>query len=538
MPGGEVTTDMNVVVTDAVDDAGLARLRQAGHDVETVVDADRAELLEAVAGAHALIVRSETTVDAELLDAAPELVIVGRAGVGVDNVDVEAATDRGVVVANAPESNVRATAEHTVAMAFATARKIPQGHMQLKDGYWAKSDILGSEFNGKTLGVVGLGRIGQEVAKRLGNLEMDLVAYDPYLSEERARQLGVELVADIETCFRQADFVSLHTPKTAETEQIVDEDLLAELEDGYLINCARGGLVDEAALAEAVEDEILYGAAVDVFEEEPVEPDNPLLGVDDVIVTPHIAASTESAKQNVSISIAEQVIAAFEGNVVSNAVNAPSFGEDVYPTIRPYVELAETAGKIAMQLLGGHVESVEVTYAGELAEETVDVVTASALQGVFAPLEWQANTINAERIAEERGVEVTESKTRQIEDFNSLLTVEVSDGERTVAVESTQFADDDPRIVRIQGHRVEAVPHGHMLVVRNDDTPGVIGFIGTLFGDYDVNIAGMFNGREALGGEALTVYNLDSAPSDELIEELHADERIIETTYISLDNGE
>ena len=529
---------MNVVVTDAVDDAGLARLRQAGHDVETVVDGDRAAVVEALANAHALIVRSGTTVDAELLDAAPELVVVGRAGVGVDNIDVEAATDRGVVVANAPESNVRATAEHTIALAFATARKIPQGHMQLKEGYWAKSDILGSEFNGKTLGIVGLGRIGQEVAKRLGNLEMDLVAYDPYLSEDRARQLGVELVEDIETCFQQADFVSLHTPKTQETEQIVDEDLLAELEDGYLINCARGGLVDEAALAEAVEDEILYGAAVDVFETEPVEPDNPLLAVDDVIVTPHIASSTESAKQNVSISIAEQILAAFEGDVVTNAVNAPSFGEDVYPTIRPYVELAETAGKIAMQLLGGHVESVEVTYAGELADETVDVVTASALQGVFAPLEWQANTINAERIAEERGVDVTESKTRQIEDFNSLLTVEVSDGERSVVVEGTQFADDDPRIVRIQGHRVEAVPHGHMLVVRNDDTPGVIGFIGTVMGEYDVNIAGMFNGREALGGEALTVYNLDSAPSDALVAELEADSRIIETTHISLDNGE
>ncbi|MFB6189142.1 MAG: phosphoglycerate dehydrogenase [Halapricum sp.] len=529
---------MNVVVTDAVDDAGLARLRQAGHDVETVANANRAALLDAVAEANALIVRSETTVDEELLDAAPELLIVGRAGIGVDNVDVEAATDRGVVVANAPESNVRATAEHTVALAFATARKIPQGHMQLKEGYWAKSDILGSEFNGKTLGIVGLGRIGQEVAKRLGNLEMDLVAYDPYLSEERARQLGVELVEDIETCFRKADFVTLHTPKTDETDNFVDEDLLAELEDGYLINCARGGLVDEAALAEAVGDGILYGAALDVFAEEPLDPDSPLLAVDDIIVTPHIAANTESAKQNVSISIAEQILAAFEGEVVTNALNAPSIGEDVYPTIRPYVELAETAGKIAMQLLGGHVESVEVTYAGDIAEETVDVVTASALQGVFAPLEWQANTINAERIAEERGVEVTESKTRQIEDFSSLVTVEVSDGDRSVSVDGTQFADDDPRIVRIQDHRVEAIPYGHMLVIRNTDEPGVIGFVGTLLGKYDVNIAGMFNSRETVGGEALTVYNLDQTPSDELLAELAADDRVIETTHISLDDDE
>ncbi len=538
MPEWEVTSGMNVVVTDAVDDAGLARLRQAGHDVELVTDADREELLEVVADAHALIVRSGTTVDEELLNAASELVIVGRAGIGVDNIDVEAATDRGVVVANAPDSNVRATAEHAVALSFAAARKIPQGHMQLKDGYWAKGDILGSEFNGKTLGVVGLGRIGQEVAKRLGNLEMDLVAYDPYLSEERARQLGVELVEDIETCFQEADFVTLHTPKTAETDNFVDEELLAELEDGYLINCARGGLVDEQALAEAVEDGMLYGAAVDVFDEEPVDPDNPLLATENVIVTPHIAANTESAKQNVSISIADQILAAFDDEVVTNAVNAPSTGEDVYPTIRPYVQIAETAGKIAMQLLGGHVESVEITYAGEIAEETTDVVTASALQGVFSPLEWQANAINAERIAQERGVEVTESKTRQIEDFNNLVTVEVSDGDHTVTVEGTQFAGDDPRIVRIQGYRVEAIPHGHMLVVRNRDEPGVIGYIGSVMGEYDVNIAGMFNNRETRGGEALTVYNLDSAPSEALLAELQGDDRIVETTHISLNNGE
>jgi len=528
---------MNVVVTSPVDDAGLERLRRAGHEVETLAGVDREALLSAVAEAHALIVRSDTTVDADLLSAAPELVIVGRAGVGVDNIDIEAATEQGVIVANAPEGNIRATAEHTVGMAFAAARKIPQGHSQLKDGYWAKSDILGSEFNGKTLGIVGLGRVGKEVAKRLGNLEMDLVAHDPYISEDQARSLGVELVEDVETCFERADFVSLHTPRTRETEAFVDEELLAELEDGYLINCARGGLVDEAALAEAVEDGTLYGAAVDVFESEPVEADNPLLSVDDVITTPHIASSTGSAKKNVSISVAEQILAAFAGSPVENAVNAPSVGEDVYPTIRPYVDLAETAGQIAMGLLAGNVESIEVTYAGEIADESVEVVTASALKGVFDPLEWQANVINAERIARERGIEVTEAKTKQVEDFQSLLTVTVSDGDHEVEVSGTQFADDEPRIVRIQNYRVEAIPHGHVLIVRNGDEPGVIGFVGSVLGDHDVNIAGMFNSRSALGGEALTVYNLDDEPSAELIEALNADDRIIETTYVSLNHG-
>jgi D-3-phosphoglycerate dehydrogenase len=515
----------------------LARLRQAGHDVEVLAGADRTALLDAVADAHALVVRSDTTVDSELLEAAPELVIVGRAGIGVDNIDVDAATDRGIVVANAPEGNVRATAEHTVGMAFATARKIPQGHTQLKDGYWAKGDILGSEFNGKTLGIVGLGRVGQEVAKRLGNLEMDLIAYDPYISERRAAQLGAELVDDIETCVQRADFVSLHAPRTEETERIFDAELLAQLDDGYLINCARGGLVDEAALAEAVRDGILYGAAVDVFDSEPVESDNPLLDVDDVIVTPHIAANSESAKKNVAISIADQLIAAFEGEVVTNALNAPSVGKDVYPAIRPYVDLAETAGKVAMGLLDGHVESVEVTYGGDIADESLEVVTASALKGVFEPLEWQANAVNANRIADERGVEVTEARTRQVEDFQSLVTVTVSDGERSMSVSGTQFADDDPRIVRIDGYRVEAVPSGHMLVVRNRDEPGVIGFIGTALGDHDVNIAGMFNGRTDRGGEALTVYNLDDPVTGPLLETLLADDRIVDVDYISL-NGE
>jgi len=529
---------MNVVVTSSVDDAGLARLRTGGHDVSELAGADRARVLESVSSAHALIVRSDTTVDAELLDAAPELVIVGRAGIGVDNIDVEAATDRGVVVANAPEGNVRATAEHTVGMAFAVARKIPQGHATLTDGYWAKGDILGSECNGKTLGIVGLGRVGQEVARRLGNLEMDLIAYDPYISERRAERLGAELVEDIETCVKRADFVSLHAPRTEETERIVDEELLALLDDGYLINCARGGLIDEAALAEAVRDGILHGAAVDVFETEPVDPDNPLLSVEDVVVTPHIAANSESAKKNVSISIADQIMAAFSGEVVRNALNAPSVSEDVYPAIRPYVDLAETAGKIAMGLLDGHVEAVEVAYGGEIADETVEVVTASALKGVFEPLEWQANTVNATRIADERGVEVTEARTRQIEDFQNLVTVTVSDGERSVGVSGTQFADDDARIVEIDGYRVEAVPYGHMLVVRNRDVPGVIGFIGTELGTSDINIAGMFNGRTTRGGEALTVYNLDDPVPEALLETLLADDRIVEADYISLDDGE
>jgi D-3-phosphoglycerate dehydrogenase len=527
---------MKVLVTDRIADPGLDRLREAGYEVETNYDAEGDALLDAVSDANALIVRSGTEVTAEVFEAAPELVIVGRAGIGVDNIDIDAATDHGVIVANAPEGNVRAAAEHTVAMAFAAARSIPQAHARLKAGEWAKKEFLGTEVNGKTLGIVGLGRVGQEVAKRLGSLGMDLVAFDPYIGEERAEQLGAELV-EFEECLDRADFLTVHTPLTPETKNLISTEELARLDGGYLVNCARGGVVDEEALATAVEEGILKGAAVDVFAEEPISPDHPLLAVENVVVTPHLGASTEAAQENVATSIADQAIAALNDEPVMNALNAPSVDESAFPRIKPYIGLAETAGKVAAQMFDGRISEIEVRYEGDIAAEEVDLVTASALKGVFTPLEWQVNAVNAPRMAEERGIEVTESKTRQAEDFQSLVTVSVGDGESTLSVCGTLFAGDDPRIVRIDGYRVDAIPHGHMLVARNYDRPGVIGFIGTALGDHDINIAGMFNARRAGDGdEALTVYNLDEVVSDEVVDALLADERIIDVKRITL-NG-
>jgi D-3-phosphoglycerate dehydrogenase len=528
---------MKVLVTDPIADAGLARLREAGHEVETAYDVEGDALLDAVADANGLIVRSGTEVTEDVLDAASDLVIVGRAGIGVDNIDIEAATEHGVIVANAPEGNVRAAAEHTVAMAFAAARSIPQAHVRLTGGEWAKGDYLGTEVNGKTLGVVGLGRVGQEVAKKLDSLGMDLVAFDPYISEERAAQLGAELV-DLNDCLSRADFLTVHTPLTPETADMLSDEELANLEGGYLVNCARGGVVDEDALAAAVEDGVLAGAAVDVFADEPISPDNPLLDVEDVVVTPHLGASTEAAQENVAVSTAEQVVAAFADEPVVNALNAPSIDESAFPRVEPYIDLSETAGKIAAQLFDGRVSTVEVSYEGDIAEEDVELVTASALKGVFEPLEWQVNAVNAPRIAEERGVEVTESKTRQAEDFQSLVSVTVTDGDDEVTVDGTLFADGDARIVRIDGYRVDAIPGGQMMVARNTDEPGVIGLIGSVMGDHAVNIAGMYNARETIGGEALTVYNVDSPVPQDAFETLEADDRIIEVRYISLNGVE
>jgi D-3-phosphoglycerate dehydrogenase len=529
---------MKVLVTDPIADAGLQVLRDAGHEVETAYDLEGTDLLEAVADAHALVVRSGTEVTREVFEAAPDLVIVGRAGIGTDNIDKEAATEHGVIVANAPQGNVRAAAEHAVAMAFATARSIPQAHARLKTGEWAKGDFLGTELNGKTLGIVGFGRVGQEVGKRLGSLGMDLVTYDPYISAERADQLGAELVDSIEECLSRSDVITIHTPLTPETENMIGEAELAELEGGYVINCARGGIVDETALAEAVEEGVLAGAAIDVFAEEPVSPDNPLLSVDNVVVTPHLGASTEAAQESVATSTAEQVIAAFDDEPVVNALNAPSMDASAFPAVEPYLDIAETAGEIAVQLFSGRPDAVEVTYAGAIADEDVDLVTASALKGVFSPLRTQVNAVNAPRIAEDRGVEVTESKSSRSEDFRSLVTVTVRDDEDELSISGTLFADDDPRIVRIDGYRVDAVPHGRVLIARNRDEPGVIGFIGTVLGENGVNIAGMYNGRETIGGEALTVYSLDDSVPEAVRERILADDRVTDVTYVELNGAE
>ncbi|WP_049981459.1 phosphoglycerate dehydrogenase [Halolamina rubra] len=524
---------MRVLVTDPIADAGIERLREAGHEVETAYDAAGTALLDAVADADALIVRSGTDVTEELFAAAPNLQIVGRAGIGVDNIDIDAATDHGVIVANAPEGNVRAAAEHTVGMTFATARSIPQAHGRMTEGSWAKGEFLGTELNGKTLGIVGLGRVGQEAAKRLGSLGMELVAYDPYISEERAEQIGAELV-ELDDCIDRADFLTVHVPLTDETEGLIGEAELAQMEDGYVINVARGGVVDEPALADAVEDGVVAGAALDVFADEPLPEASRLREVEDIVLTPHLGASTAEAQEHVAVATAEQVLAAFDGEPVMNALNAPSVDESAFPRIEPYIGLAETAGRVAAGLFDGRVEEIEVSYAGEIADEDVELVTASALQGAFEPLEWQVNAVNAPRVAEERGVDVTETKTRSSEDFRSLLTVTVGDGDDELAVSGTLFTGDEPRLVSIDGYRVDALPHGHMLVARNEDAPGVIGHIGTVLGDHDVNIAGMYNARETIGGEALTVYSLDNEVPESAMAELTSDGRIIDVTQLSL----
>ena len=524
---------MEIVVTGPVEEAGLTLLRNAGHEVRTVEAEQPTELSSAVSGADALIVAGDVSVTATVFEAAPDLQIVGRAGIDVGTIDVSAATEHGVIVANAPEAAVRSAAEYVIGMLFATARGIPQGHVKLKDGYWAKGDILGSELEGKTAGLLGLDDVGQEVAKRLDNLGVDLVVHAPEAADDRIARIDAESV-DLDTCLERADFLSLHT--SDEDLPQLGADAFDALADGYLINCDDPDMVAEDALADAVEDGTLHGAALDVTSSQPLPEDSPLRAVEDIIVTPGVAESTAGTTESVSTAIARQVLAAFADEPVENAVNVPAIAPDKYPTIQPYAELAETAGRIAVQLFDGDVEGVEVAYAGEIATESLEPMTASAVAGVLDSQGFDANAVNARHVAERDGVGVEVVTDHETPDFQSLITLTVHGNGAELSVEGTQFANGDPRIVRIDEYRVEAVPHGYMLIVRNADAPGVIGYIGTVLGDHDVNIAGMFNSREAFGDEALSVYNLDSRPTQDVLDALNDDDRILETTVVEL-NG-
>ena len=364
---------------------------------------------------------------------------------------------------------------------------------------------------------------------------MNIVAFDPYISQDRADQLGITLM-DLPTCMDHADVLTIHTPLTPETKDLIGKDELTKLKGGYLINCARGGIVNESALAEAVSDGILAGAAIDVFSEEPVSPDNPLLGLQNVIVTPHLGASTEAAQENVSLDIAKQIIAALDGNPVENSLNSPSIDEATFSKISPYLGLMETAGNLAIQLLENPVNSIELTYSGEIASLDTSLVTASALKGVFTSLEWRINSVNALRVAQERGVNIQENKHPHIDGFQSLVSITLRSENKSVCIEGTVFANNDPRIVSIDGFRIDAIPSGHMLISRNLDRPGVIGFIGTILGEHTINIGAMFNSRENIGGGALTVYNIDDPISEDLRKQLISDDRITDIYCISL-NG-
>jgi len=527
-----------IFVADDVSESGLGPLRAAGFVVEKRTGLKPCELAAALKDSEGLIVRSETKVTAELLDDANGLRVIGRAGVGVDNIDVSAATIRGIVVMNAPDGNTITTAEHTVAMLVSLARSIPQASSSLKAGRWDRKKFIGVELQGKTLGIVGLGRIGRVVASRARAMGMQIVAYDPFIAPEQARDLEIELAA-LDEVFARADFLTVHTPLTSETRGLIDRDALSKMKQGArIINCARGGLVDEDALYEAIANGSIAGAALDVFNEEPPPPDHKLLQLDQVIVTPHLGASTKEAQEGVAFTVAEQMRDFLLTGVLRGAVNVPAISVKEFNLIQPYVALAESLGRFQAQLVDKPVSEVRIEYAGEIVDIDAAPVTRAFLAGLLRDVSARVNAVNAFLIADERGIKVTTTYIRTAGDMAPAMRTEISAGQSTQSLAGTLFGYGgqrrEGRITEIDGFHLEATPHGHMLVTRNHDVPGVIGGIGTILGQGGVNISRFHLGRRERGGEAMAVIEVDAPLNKETLQSLRSLEQVISAQPIEL----
>ena len=520
-----------ILVREPIAEAGIRLLRERGFDVDVDGDSDLAETIGAY---DAIVVRSATKVTAELIGRADNLKVIGRAGVGIDNVDVEAATRRGIVVANAPESTVISAAEHTIGLLVALTRNIPQAHAALKQGRWERKAYGGVELADKTLGVLGFGRIGQQVARRAAGLGMRVVAYDPFVSPDRFRELGVERVESEREVYAAADFLTLHLPLTDETRGSINAKAFGRMRTGVrIVNAARGALVDEDDLLEALKSGKVGGAALDVFSTEPYT--GPLLELDNVVATPHLAASTEEAQDRAGVIIAEQVAAALDGGLVSNAVNIPVIGAEDLEVLGAYIPLAAKLGRLAMELTAGHVKELRLTYFGALAQYDTRLLTVAALNGAFQGRSDQpVNYVNAPMIAAERGVEVREERSRAARDYTNLVRVEaVSDGVPVRIAGTTMGNDNRLWLVSALGFDLDMELAPLLVVLRYDDVPGVIGKVGSLFGGSAVNIANMTVSRTRQGGQALMVLSIDTPAPPELVEKVHSE--FDDARFISLE---
>ena len=520
-----------VLVRERIAEAGVELLR-GSFDVDVDSEGD---LAERIGDYDAIIIRSATTLTADLIERAERLKVIGRAGVGVDNVDLAAASRRGIIVANAPQSTVVSAAEHTIGLLLAAACSIPQAHAALKQGRWERSRFARVELAGKTLGLVGFGRIGQQVARRAHGLEMRVLAHDPYVAPERFRELAVDRAETLAGLLAESDFVSLHLTLTAETHGLIGRNELALARDGVrLVNCARGELVDEDALLEALRSGKVAAAALDVFCEEPYS--GPLLELDNVVVTPHLGASTREAQDRAGVIVAEQVAAALEGGVVTNAVNVPAVAAEDLEYLGPFLPLAGKLGALAVELAAGHPTRLDFAYLGELAERDTRLLTVAALNGAFqGRVEYPVNYVNAPIVARERGIEVREERRPSSPDFTSLIEVTAATGAEEVVVAGTAIGREHrPRLVRALGYEIEVELEPLMLFVVNDDRPGMIGTVGTLLGEGGVNIANMAVSRNRRGARALMALSVDSPPPRELLERLRGSPGFVEIRFIVL----
>jgi len=525
-----------VLVSDPISQTGVDALAEGGLlDVTFSPGLPHEELLKLIPEFSALVVRSQTKVGADVIAAAKNLKAIGRAGVGVDNVDVDAATQRGIVVMNTPGGNTVSTAEHAFSLLVSVARKIPQADASVKAGKWDRKSFQGVELNGKTLAILGMGRIGTEVAKRALAFGMRVLAYDPYLSAARANTLQVELVENLEDALPQTDFVTMHMPLTDETRHMLDAKRLALLKKGArIVNCARGGLIDEQALADALASGQVAGAAIDVFEQEPPDAANPLRNAPNIVFTPHLGASTAEAQESVGIEIAHAIRAALLDGTINNAVNAPSVDAKTLAVLGPYLRLGEKLGRFVAQIAPKRCGTLRIVYSGKARDLDTTPITRSVLKGFLTNISGdEVNEINAPGLAQNLGLQVVESRVSDSAEFSDLIEVTAEDGSHR-AVAAGTFFGNKPRVVVINGRHVEAQPEGVLLLLENKDRPGIVGHIGTLLGKHQVNIASMSLGRDQAGGTALTVLNLDSAPDENVMKDLLGDKDIVSARILKL----
>jgi len=526
---------VKILVSDPLAQEGIDILNKEKSfkvDVKTKLSPD--ELKKIISDYDAIIVRSQTKVTKDIIKHAKKLKFIGRAGVGLDNIDITAASKKGIVVMNAPGGNTISTAEHTFSMILSLSRNIAQANASIKKGEWNRKKFMGVELYGKTLGIIGLGRIGAEVTRRAQSFKMKVIAYDPFLIPERAKSLGIESV-DLDTLFKNSDFITVHTPLTDDTHHIIGEKAFKKMKKGVrIINCARGGIVDEKALGIAIEKGIVAGSALDVYEKEPPGSTG-LVGMDSVVTTPHLGASTEEAQVNVAIDVAKAISDALTNKGVRNAVNAPSIDPEVLGIMAPYLGLAEKIGNMHAQLAEGSIKSIKIKYIGDIVKYDLNHITRSIMKGILTPvLEETVNYVNALVIARERGIKVNEEKTDEIQDFANLIIVDIETDRMKNSIVGTLFTRIDPRIVKINQFYVDVVPEGHMIIIYNQDKPGIVGQIGSILGRNSINIAGMTFGRVKRGGSAITILNVDSEISTSVLSKIRKAEHIKEAKAIKL----
>lgn len=520
-----------VLIADKMSPRAAEIFKERGVDVDVITGLDRDELIKIIDQYDGLAVRSSTKATPPVLEAASNMKVIGRAGIGVDNIDLPTATAKGVVVMNTPFGNSITTAEHAIAMMFALARDIPEANASTHAGKWEKSRFMGVELTGKTLGVIGCGNIGSIAATRGIGLKMKVIAFDPFLTPERALEIGVEKV-ELDELLKRSDFITLHTPLTDKTRNIINADALASCKKGVrIINCARGGLIDEKALKLALESGQVAGVALDVFEEEPAK-ENPLFGMENVICTPHLGASTAEAQENVALQVAEQMADFLMNGAVNNAINMPSISAEDAPRLRPYVALAEQLGLFAGQLTESAIEGVEIEYVGDVSELNVAPLTAAIVAGLLRPLLSEVNMVSAPAMAKERGISVSEVKRDSKGAFDSYIRLSLKTERQQRSVAGTVFSDGKPRIIQVKGINITAEMAPRVLYITNTDAPGFIGSLGGVLGAHGINIASFQLGREKPGGDAVSLINIDNEATADVLQEIESLEQVMQVKQL------